>query len=701
VNENGNATTLGSRVSRARQEAGLTEKELAIRLGLPLWQIERIQNGDEDPAEHLTEIAETTGKPTGWFLMGATAQPAPPADTESPGEGGTARPGQRLRTAAKDLTTRLGRFARMPERSSGADAGEEGYTQRDTSRQSGARVARARQEAALSQKELGALLGLPLWRIERIERGEEDPTIYLHAIGEQTGRRAEWFQQSPNGAAVAQPELPDIEAAEEEALPEQERLTQRFRRRVVMVAVVLLVTIRFFTEVVHVLPRPAKLVDIPVLGILALVAAAAPGARSRAESALRYLGPAMIFLLVAFVSIMANLDRVAIGPTILFLYGFLSPVAVYVAVYQLWPTGNALSMSRLLVGLAAVEFVVVGLIDLPLFLASHNPDKVSGTFGENAYQLVIFLLVVAAVVAGIYTFESKRLAARLAPFFFVATLLTIFLAQYRAILLTMAATALLIAVLLGLLTLRGAVASVLIALTFVLSLSYVSSLYPELKYAPTVGTLSSDPGSYVSGRLGVLGNVGKVYTDNPRFILTGTGPGTYSSRAWYTFQPASRPKKGIGVKTSSKGYQTDVATKYVTPKLQRDTAQSVGGSYAVTTPFSSYTSLLAEVGIIGFAAMVLIYGGAFLHSIRMTIRALRHPAPGDPLPGLLLGCTAGFFILLQLAVLENWWEVTRLTFILWALLAVATKEFSARYGAGTPGGSRSSGPPLRGARMPL
>ena len=31
-----------------------------------------------------------------------------------------------------------------------------------------------------------------------------------------------------------------------------------------------------------------------------------------------------------------------------------------------------------------------------------------------------------------------------------------------------------------------------------------------------------------------------------------------------------------------------------------------GGSYAATSPFSSYTSLLAEVGIMGFIAMVLV-----------------------------------------------------------------------------------------------
>jgi hypothetical protein len=198
---------------------------------------------------------------------------------------------------------------------------------------------------------------------------------------------------------------------------------------------------------------------------------------------------------------------------------------------------------------------------------------------------------------------------------------------------------------------------------------------------------------YFSKRLGVAEDVGKLYTDNPRFILTGTGPGTYSSRAWYLFQPASRSKKGLGVQTASDdGYQTDVSRKYVQPRLQQGTAESVGGSYAPTSPFSSYTALLAEVGMLGFAAMALIYVGAFLHSMRMTIRSLKRPSPQDSLPGLLLGCTAGFFVLLQLAILENWWEVTRLTFIFWALLAVATKEFAARYGRSaseSPGGAVS------------
>jgi ribosome-binding protein aMBF1 (putative translation factor) len=693
----GNGTGLGLRIARARQEAGLSEKELANRLGLSLWRIQRIQSGDDDPRDHLAEIAEMTGKPTRWFLaVGEQGHSSASGDGTSI-KGRAARAGKRLRTATRDLTIRFGHLARARDRSGVSESEEATHTDGDMRPQVAARIVRARQETQMSQKELGKLLDLPIWRIERIEHGHEDPAGYLQAIATKTGRDAEWFVEPLNGAApTPRLEHSDTQTTSEESPSRQERLARPTRRNVVMASLVLLVTIRFFTEVVHLLPRPVKLVDIPVLILLLGVAAAVPRAQARDQNAFRYLAPGGIFLLIALVSFMANLNRVATGPTILFLYGFLAPLGVYVAVYQLWPTGNTLTMSRLLVGLAVTQLVVVGVIDLPLFLASHNPDKISGTFGENAYQLVIFLLAAAALVAGVYTFEKKRPAARLAPFFFAAMVMTIILAQYRAILLTMVTTALLIAVLLGFIKLRGAVASVLIAVTFAFSLSYVSALYPELKYASTVATLTSDPGLYLSKRLGIVGSVVKLYNDNPRYIVTGTGPGTFSSRAWYLFQPSARSQKGLGVKTAStkNGYQTDVSNKYVQPRLQTATAESVGGSYAVTSPFSSYTSLLAEVGLIGFVVMVSIYGGAFLHATRMTIRALKRPSPQDPLPGLLLCCTAGFFVLLQMAILENWWEVTRLTFIFWAVLAVATKEFSARYGSeALKSNSASSGAP--------
>jgi hypothetical protein len=48
------------------------------------------------------------------------------------------------------------------------------------------------------------------------------------------------------------------------------------------------------------------------------------------------------------------------------------------------------------------------------------------------------------------------------------------------------------------------------------------------------------------------------------------------------------------------------------------------------------------------------------------------------LPALALACTAAFFVLLQMGILQSWLEVTRITFPSWILLAVITKEFQSR-----------------------
>src|SRR2546428_702763 len=137
--------------------------------------------------------------------------------------------------------------------------------------------------------------------------------------------------------------------------------------------------------------------------------------------------PVLLFRGLFALSAVVNLGRVETGPVLVFLYGFLAPLGIYAGVYRLWPTGNAMALSRLLVALGVIQLVVVFVIDLPRFVASgHNPDVVSGTFGTNAYQLVFFLLVVLGLLAGIFTVEPKRTAARFAPALFVLILSAVF-----------------------------------------------------------------------------------------------------------------------------------------------------------------------------------------------------------------------------------------------------------------------------------
>jgi hypothetical protein len=284
------------------------------------------------------------------------------------------------------------------------------------------------------------------------------------------------------------------------------------------------------------------------------------------------------------------------------------------------------------------------------------------------------------LLSGIATFEPGRLAARASVLMLPAVAAIVFLAQYRALLVTTVLSVLLIGVFLAAVRGRGFLVGSFVASAFIASLFYVAAEFPTTKFQSTIDTIQSDPWFFVETRLHAGGDVMNLYSDEPRYILTGTGPGTYSSRAWRTFADLRRTRTAVAAPYAAAltggEYHTDVADEYVVPRLR--TAEAIQGSRALTSPFSSYLSLLAEVGVLGFLALIGTYVLVLLRAGRMALRAMRDRLPNDPLPALMLACTVAFFAMLQLAALENWLEVTRLTFLSWVLLAVTTKEFEAR-----------------------
>jgi hypothetical protein len=186
----------------------------------------------------------------------------------------------------------------------------------------------------------------------------------------------------------------------------------------------------------------------------------------------------------------------------------------------------------------------------------------------------------------------------------------------------------------------------------------------------------------VKGRSGVVGHVFDMYDDMPATVAIGSGPGTYSSRAWQTFAGAdstSRSNVAGDYATSLTGghvYSTDVSEKYVEPQIERGSVQQ--GSRAISNPYSSYASLMAEVGLLGAALIVSVYVGALVRLWRMASRLLRARRPGDPLPALIIATFVAFLTLLQMAFLENWFEVTRITFVIWMMFAVCCKELDSK-----------------------
>ena len=547
----------------------------------------------------------------------------------------------------------------------------------------GRRIAQARRRAALTQTELGERIGLSLWDVERLEDGAADPSRHLGPIARVTGVQEAWLAAAdaaaPEAAASPQPRASDAAPVSQSA----SWVTPRLRRNLVLGSLTLIVVVRFFTEVAPVLPRAGNFVDIPLLVMLVAVAAIVRPERATGGLGDRpHFAPAIGFLAVSILSTVLNLHRIEPAPVLVFLYGFLAPLGFYYAAWKLWPAGEAGALSRLLVALGVVQLAVVLLVDVPLFASSGNPDDISGTFGENAYQLVYFLVFFCALLAGIQTFEAKRRAARLALPLIGAAFVVIFLAQYRALLVTTALSVVLAAALLSRVRGRGLLVAVVSAILLVVGLSFVARLFPTLYFGPTVAAIREDPGQFVSGKIQAFSGVAQLYGDDPAVAFSGTGPGTYSSRAWRTFSQAdSKSQSNVAGAyatrfTGGRIYETDVSRRYVTPQYR--SGETVLGSKAVSQPFSSYVALLAEVGVFGFVLMVAVYVTATVWAARQTVAVMRAAEPGDPLPALLLACTIAFATLLQMALLENWLEVTRVTTLAWITLAVVTKELQVR-----------------------
>jgi len=538
-------------------------------------------------------------------------------------------------------------------------------------------ISEARRSAGLTEKALAERLGVSMWEVERLESGEIDPSRYAEALERHTGRpRSSFRLDRPSSEESAEPRP----STAEPGLISPAELTGE---RLVLASIAALVIVRFFTEVVPVVPRAANFIDVPIVAVLVVAALFRPPVRESRDLLSHWVPPlAVAFLALSAVSAVINPSRVDIAPALVFVYGVLSPLLVYGAVRRLWPVGRALAASRLLIALGVVQIVVVALIDIPRFVGSNNPDDITGTFGTNAYQLVFFLLIFVTLLAGIYTYERQRLVARFVPLLIALSLVTIVLAQYRALLVTTGLVLLLCAVILGGRRSRGLIAAGTAVAAFMAALAFGAAKLPILKLDQT---LNQDPATLASQRLEIAGQVERLYDDDPQFIITGTGPGTFSSRGWQTFAGSeanseSNVAGSYALKlTGGHAYRTDVSDRYVQPLLQRRGGE-VAGSRAVKSPYSDYIAVAAEVGFLGLLILVLIYVGAFIAALRRTIAAVRSPLPSDPLPALLLTTTIAFFALLQMGLLDNWLEVTRLTFIAWALLAISTKEFDARIG---------------------
>jgi len=428
---------------------------------------------------------------------------------------------------------------------------------------------------------------------------------------------------------------------------------------------------RFFSEVMGVLPKWVDLLDLPFIVILVVVASLRhihPLLDSRSH---RFLGRSLfVFVLFTLGSAFVNSRDLLLPAAILFLIGFLQGPLLFLSLSKVVVEPGHLSrqLRRLFLALLLVNIIVLILIDLPQFWRTHNPDVISGTYGLNAYQFSVLLIICSGLLLGENEFQRRSHWLLIAGQ--SAVLVIFYLLQYRAAIpfFGMAWLAMILA-LYGWRAPKTLLSGIVIlwlannAVSFVLSRSEDEV---NLKFRDWSQILV-DPLSFTRyGKFQAYPQTLRLFQERPIAMLAGVGPGNYVSRAYYTFSyEMGNSDKGVGglVKQWFGLRQprfTKVSDKYLGPYR----SEVVFGSFQLSNPNSSILAPIAEIGLLGGAIIIGMYVFLVIKSFKLLQQAKQFAREFLPLATALV---AGSVYLFGLAFLDNYWEMSRATLPVWLL----------------------------------
>lgn len=438
----------------------------------------------------------------------------------------------------------------------------------------------------------------------------------------------------------------------------------------VLWTLVILLTIRFFTERLGILPRMFNAIDLVAVPILFLCWVK----WFFGEHVGRSNNRATVNLTVLFtaawaIAWVANFQEVHWIGGLIFIAGLISPILLFLIITNFGFT--RLFVSRSTQTLEALLFInlVVGTLDLlqAIVGGSAGADSVLGTFGHNPNQTAFFLAIMLAYrVAqwrydhlGIYRFCTLVWATGLFLFNGFQTLWLI--SAIAAFILLWAC---------GRLSWRTVVIT--------------SILIPIVVVTITVSTRTGwfTPFSTISagleeiddlGKVELLRNVPEIWSLRPMAVLIGLGPGTFNSRAFRNIAiiPYGLTQSGTsdpGMNDSAAAivrpfYVSEMSSRYIVPYFERMTFRLSGSN--TDGPFTSYVSVPMEVGIPGAAAFFAIYGLTVVRLVR-SLRSARPPTEQV----LAAWALVNLLMILGIAVVDNYLEVTRYTLLVWLSVAM-------------------------------
>ncbi len=446
------------------------------------------------------------------------------------------------------------------------------------------------------------------------------------------------------------------------------------------------VTLRVFTNYFQVLPKFFNITDVFItaifLGFFILT-----GQKIRYFKNVLYL--LLGFNIVCIIGSLLNLDYFFLPAAIAQLIMYNEPIILFLVLVNL--PFNLITIKRfnkILFTLIGLQ-IVLGVLQVPLFILTGDNEKITGTFPGNGEQYGIVMLI------GIFLFLAMSIVKPQKKWrYYVAVIISIIL----IILVDNKASWLGIAVSLIYMTTRllGSKRgmryrlSILTIGTMLLGIAFGVAKESKTFYKiENTFKVISDGKLFEIGKISAYKDVFQAFNEHPQMALFGSGLGNFFSRASRQFYHYERYLDRT--KIQRRFLNKEQILKEKAERLKRKQSNSMGGviefthrdpfyanyyegykefyfigSGQVDSPFSTYNALLGETGFFGIFLYLLIYY-LIIKSVNFKLKLFREDRIIYPMGIAALG---GIIYLLTVSVYGMWIDSGRMNTILWAITAL-------------------------------
>ncbi len=440
---------------------------------------------------------------------------------------------------------------------------------------------------------------------------------------------------------------------------------------------------KFFSENIKILPKWVDIINFPLFALILILLIFSFKRKSQDDEGTTrlILFSVSIFTITTLLSIIFNNQKIIPGASALFYLGFMEGPILYIGMIKYVNQTERMmkNINKFFVVLLFFNLAIVFFYNIPEFILTGNPDKISGAYGNNQNQFSTLLLINGAYLLGYnYAKKSKAIVVIITQLFIF---IIFYLSQFRAgAPFFLFSYIIIIGFLYGKRLVYKSIPIIFVSLLIITSIVYLSKSDEKvqaLRYDDWIEILTNPKQFFYLGKFRIYSNVAEMFVENPETIILGTGPGNFLSRANYTFTYEINIKdKGVGnlvkdIFGIKYTVMSDFHYKYVYNSLRTEV---ILGTYQLSNPSTSYLSAITEIGIFGGIAIIFIYILLIVKSIKF-FRLIRERRPEYvPLALALIAISTYFF---QLGFLENYWEMARVTLPLWFLFwAVKTAAYS-------------------------